>query len=91
MEFKTLCASFQELESTTKRNEMIDILAHLFQKSDLEDIDKICYFLVGKITADYEDIQLGMREQMSKSSLSLAFDLDESTVDQIYQEIGDLG
>ena len=70
---------------------MITILADLFQSSNKEEIDKICYFLVGNITADYKDIQIGMGEQMTKSSISLALDLDESEVDKKFQEIGDLG
>ena len=91
LEFKTLCNYFTNLEETTKRNDMIRILAELFQKSDEDEIDSICYFLVGAITADYKDIKLGMGEEMTKSSISLALEIGEEEVNTKFQELGDLG
>ncbi len=89
LQFKTLCNYFRRLEETTKRNEMISILAELFQETD--EVDSISYFLVGDITAGYKDIQLGMGEEMTKSSISLAFNLEEAEIDRRLQDLGDLG
>lgn len=91
MEFKTICNYFTNLEATTKRNEMISTLAELFQNADEEEIDSISYFLVGDITAGYKDIKLGMGEEMTKSSISLALELGEDEVNERFQKSGDLG
>ena len=70
---------------------MISILAELFQETDEDEIESISYFLVGDITAGYKDIQLGMGEEMTKSSISLAFNLEEAEIDRRLQDLGDLG
>jgi DNA ligase-1 len=91
LEFVALCDYFQKLENTTKRNRMTIILAKLFKKADVDEIDKICYFLSGKIAAEYKEIKLGVGEALIKSSISLAFKIDESVVEQEFQKQGDLG
>jgi hypothetical protein len=70
---------------------MIDILAELFQKSDEDEIDSIYYFLVGDIAADYRHIRLGMGEELTKYSISLALGLCKEEVEAKFQRIGDLG
>ena len=51
MKFNKLAQLFSELESTTKRLEMIDILSDFFkklkEKGDFEDLDRIIYLLQG--------------------------------------------
>jgi len=90
LEFKNL-QFFHDLATANKCNQMIDILAELFQKSDEDEIDSISYFLVGDIAADYRHIRLSMGEELTKSSISLALGLCKEEVEAKFQRIGDLG
>jgi len=56
MLFGELAQYFERIEKTTKRNEMMEILADLFRKVDKEEIDKIIYLLNGRVAPDYEKI-----------------------------------
>jgi DNA ligase-1 len=70
---------------------MINILAELFQRADVGDIDDIAYFLAGRITAGYKDVQLGMGDELMKSSLAIALEVEESSIQDKLRDIGDLG
>jgi len=49
MLFETLCEYFNRLEKISGKIEMINILADLFSKSDVKEIDKIAYLLIGAL------------------------------------------
>ena len=56
MKFLKLAQLFSKLEDTTKRLEMIDILASFFreikEKRDFSDLEKIIYMLQGQLKAE---------------------------------------
>lgn len=91
MLFNELSIFFQKLESTTKRNEMIGILAELFKNSEVEEIDKIIYILDGRVAPPYEKLEFGISEKLALRSISLAFMKDVIEIEKLYKEIGDLG
>ncbi|MFP3950619.1 MAG: ATP-dependent DNA ligase [Candidatus Bathyarchaeia archaeon] len=91
MLFEDLCNYFERLEETQSRNSMISILAELFQEATENNIDKICYFIAGDIVPGYKDINLGMGEEMTKASLSMATGMKETDIEERLREGGDLG
>ncbi len=91
MLFSELSIFFQKLESTTKRNEMMGILAELFQNSEVEEIDKIIYLLDGRVAPPYEKLEFGISEKLALRSISLAFMKDVIEIEKLYKGIGDLG
>lgn len=91
MKFSHLAKLFQELEETSSRNMMTDLLAELFKEATTENIDKICYFIMGEIAAGYKDIFLGIGDEMAKSAVALAAAVDKRRVEEEFKEIGDLG
>ncbi|MCS7202400.1 MAG: ATP-dependent DNA ligase [Dictyoglomus sp.] len=91
MFFNELSIFFQRLETTTKRNEMMIILAELFQKARVEEIDKIIYLLNGRVAPPYEKLEFGISERLALRSISLAFMKDLIEIERLYKEIGDLG
>ncbi len=70
---------------------MINTLAKMFKEVTAENIDKICYFVLGEIAAGYKDVQLGVGDEMAKSAIALAAGVDEEKVGEEMKEIGDLG
>ena len=91
MEFSRLAAFLERLEETTSRNAMISLLAEMMKEATVENIDVICYFVLGRIAAGYRDIQLGVGDEIAKSAIALAADVDEQKVSEELGTTGDLG
>ncbi len=81
----------EKLEKTASQNEMIRILAQVFNQSTEEEIDKICYYLVGQIYPSYKHVTLGMGEKMVQTAIALAGGKTKEVVEKKTREIGDLG
>jgi DNA ligase-1 len=91
LKFSHLVEVFKNLEETSSRNDMIDILAKLFKKATEENIDKICYFVLGNIAAGYKDVKMGMGDEMVKSAIAFVADMDENEVEKEMRQVGDFG
>ncbi|MFW6110746.1 MAG: ATP-dependent DNA ligase [Thermoproteota archaeon] len=91
MRFSHLTELFENLEKTSSRTQMTNLLAELFKKATSENIDKICYFTLGEIAAGYKNIYLGLGDEMTKSAIALAAAVDKQKVEEKFKEIGDLG
>lgn len=70
---------------------MTNLLAELFKEATPENIDRICYFIMGEIAAGYKDVYLGMGYEMVKSAVAFAAAVDKGTVEEEFKKIGDLG
>ena len=69
MKFSKLAQLFSELESTTKRLEMIDILSKFFKEiienKNYDDLDKIIYLLKGQLISNIKQFpKMGIAEKM---------------------------
>ena len=92
MLFDTLVDTYQRLESTTKRLEMTDILSDLFKEATSDEIDMIIYLTQGKIHPDWKgEPELGMAEKMVIETLIRVTGLKKASVEQLVQELGDIG
>ncbi len=91
MLFGELAQYFEKIEKTTKRNEMMEILADLFKKVDKEEVDKIIYLLNGRVAPDYEKIEFGMSEKLVLRAMALALKIPIFDLEKVYKEVGDLG
>jgi len=91
MLFKELSLYLERLEKTASRIEITKILAELFKKTSAEEIDKVCYLVLGGLAPSYEGLILNIAEKMMFRVLSKAYHKDISEVIKIYKEKGDLG
>jgi len=91
LKFSQLAEVFKSLEETSSRNDMIDILAKLIRKATEENVDKICYFVLGNIAAGYKNVKMGMGDEMVKAAIAFAADIGEDKVEKEMQRMGDLG
>lgn len=91
MKFSKLVEVFQNLEKTSSKNSMITILEKLFKKATEQNIDKICYFVLGNLVAGYKDVNIGMGDEMVKAAIALASNVDKKEVTELMQNAGDLG
>lgn len=91
MKFSQLATYFEQMEATSKRNELVQILADLFKKSDPEEIGQICYFVQGRIVPFYEPLEIGMAEKTIALAIAKAYDNEKKHVLDLYRKLGDLG
>ncbi|MFX0006891.1 MAG: ATP-dependent DNA ligase [Promethearchaeota archaeon] len=96
MRFNKLAVLFSELENTTKRLEMIDILSKFFTKikesKDFEDLDKIIYLLQGQLAPNIKQFpKMGIAEKMIIEALSIHSGVDAMRIKEVLVKKGDIG
>ena len=91
MKYSILANIFKQLDSTTKRLEMIDILITLFEKTPVDDFRKVIYLTSGKIGADYQELEFGFADKMVIKAIAKAVGKEEKKVSQLFKQKGDLG
>jgi len=96
MKFNILAQLFSDLESTTKRLEMIEILSSFFEKikdkQDFIDLDKIVYLLQGQLVPNIRQFpKMGIAEKMIIEALSVHSGIDGDRIKDVLRRKGDLG
>ena len=92
MPFSILADTFEKLERTTSRTQMVLYLVDLFKKTPPETIDKVVYFLQGKLWPDWKGLpELGVGEKTLIKAVSIALHVPEKTVEELAKRLGDLG
>jgi DNA ligase-1 len=89
--YSRLVEAYDELEATTKRLELTDILVSLYQETAAEDAVKVTYLNQGKLHPDFMGIEMGLGEKLVIRAVSVATGLPEEKVEKGYREKGDLG
>jgi len=80
-----------ELEETTLRNKITEILAQLFKKSSYEEIDKICYLVLGRLAPLYQSVEFNIAEKMMIKIIAYALGKPEEEILREFKKVGDLG
>src|SRR3989344_2281954 len=91
MTFHRLSEYFSQLESTTLRNKMVEILASLFKESKMEDIGKLAYLLQGRVAPLFEAIEFGLADKMMIRAIALGLQTTSERVIVEFKKEGDLG
>lgn len=96
MKFIQLATLLSELESTTKRLEMIDMLSEFFRKikkgQKFNDLDKIMYLLQGHLVSNIKQFKkMGLAEKMIIEALSLHAGIAKKKIKDILVKKGDIG
>ena len=96
MKFNKLAQLFSELESTTKRLEMIDILSKFFREiketGEFEDLDRIIYLLQGQLVPNIKQFpKMGIAEKMLIEALSIHSGIESKKIKEVLVKQGDIG
>jgi len=91
LKFSVLAKCFEDLEGTSSRLEMTDILANLFKDCTTEEIDKVVYMLQGTVAPPFRGIEIGMGEKFVQQAVSNASGVPKEEVVNQYKTLGDLG
>lgn len=91
MKFSTLASYFEKMEATTKRLELVDLLANIFKEAETNEIANICYFVQGRLAPFYEPLELGMAEKNVAAAIAENAGKTKEEILKEYQRVGDLG
>jgi len=91
MKFEELSVYLNDLEKTPSRLEITRILAELFSKSEVDEIDKIVYLILGSLAPSYKNIVFNLAERMMVEVLAKAYNEKKAKISAMYLEEGDLG
>ena len=90
MKYLKLAELYEELSSTTKRLEKIDILSKFLKHLHESDRD-IMYLLLGDIYPEYDKRKIGISNQLVIKAISKATGTDSKKVVGEWKVLGDLG
>ncbi|MEM4643510.1 MAG: hypothetical protein QXY51_02645, partial [Candidatus Bathyarchaeia archaeon] len=82
---------YEEIEATTKRLEMTDLLVGLLKKTPKEIIDKVVYLTQGKLYPDFVKLEIGVAERLAIKALARASGRSEAEIEDDLKKSGDIG
>lgn len=91
MLFRQLADYFSQVEETTSRNRMVEILAELFKVVDPDEIDKVIYLCQGQVVPPYQKLEFGIGEQLLADAIGQATGKTKEEVRRLYKRLGDYG
>src|SRR5947209_13793822 len=92
VEFARLAHTFEELEQTSSRLTLIELLTQLFRSIEQpEEIEQVCYLVQGRVAPFYVALEMGMAEKSVIRALALAYHTTPEQVEAGYATLGDLG
>ena len=82
----------QELEGTSSRLTLIELVTQLFRSIERpEEIEQVCYLVQGRVAPFFVALEMGMAEKSVTRSLALAYHTTPEHVEALYATLGDLG
>src|SRR5437764_12815052 len=91
VEFARLAHTFEELERTSSRLALIELLTQLFRSIERpEEIEQVCYLVQGRVAPFYVALEMGMAEKSVTRSLALPYRTMPENIEALYAMFGDL-
>jgi len=91
LQYSQIADIYEQIEATTKRLEMTDLLVNLLRSTPKEIIDKVVYFTQGKIYPDFVGLEIGVAEKLAIKALARTSGAKESEIEEDLKKSGDIG
>ena len=92
MEFANLAHTFEELERTSSRLALIELLTQQFRSIERPgEIEQVCYLVQGRVAPFFEALEMGMAEKTVARSIAMAYHTTPEHVEALYATLGDMG
>ncbi len=91
MKYFDLVTALGDMENTSKRLELTEILVKLFKITSSDTISKVIYLIQGKLGPNFMGIELGVAERLAIGAVSKSSGISTKYIEKIYQKTGDLG
>src|SRR5438552_4572334 len=79
------------MEATSSRNELVRILADVYQSSSADELQPITYLIQGRLAPFFEPVEIGLGERLLISAIALAYGAPKDDVVKLNRQTGDLG
>ncbi|KAF9925522.1 hypothetical protein FBU30_004686 [Linnemannia zychae] len=92
--YAALCQTFEQIEGTTKRLQILDYLVKFLIsviKLSPESLLTVIYLSINKLCPEYEGIELGIGESLLLKAIAESTGREMKKIKADYAEIGDLG
>ncbi|KAF9362052.1 hypothetical protein BGX34_006760 [Mortierella sp. NVP85] len=92
--YAALCQTFEQIEDTTKRLQILDYLVKFLIsviKLSPESLLTVVYLSINKLCPDYEGVELGIGESLLMKAIAESTGREMKKIKSDYAEIGDLG
>jgi DNA ligase-1 len=91
MEYKLLCDYYERLEKESSKLEKTKILAELFSRCSLEELEKVVFLVQGIVYPKYTQLELGVATQLMIKAMTKAYGTSEEKIEEEFARLGDLG
>ncbi len=91
MRYSKLANFYYQIEQTTSRIQMTNLLVELFKNTPKELIDDVVYLSIGRIAPEYTGLEYNFGEKLALKAISEVLGIDEHEVQKKVIETGDLG
>jgi DNA ligase 1 len=91
MLFRELVDTYEELDKTSSRLEMTDILSRFFKVADRGSLRKAVYLTQGQLYPDFNPQKLGMADKLLFRTLAFATGRKETAIQEMMIKEGDPG
>jgi len=91
MKYSKIVEIYDQIEATTKRLEMTDLLVQLVKETPKEEIDKVIYLTTGVLYPEYMGVELGIADKLGIKAIAEVSGRPEHVIEEDYKKTGDLG
>src|ERR1700741_3767780 len=91
MTFSELSGYLDQLEATSRRDDLVKILAELYTKSSPDEIQPVTYLIQGRLVPFFEPVEIGMGQKLVISAIAHAPGRPAPEVAELFNTRGDLG
>jgi DNA ligase-1 len=91
MEFSAFARQLDVIEQTSKRNQLVELLADLFRQTEPDEIQSMVYLCQGRLVPFFVPLEIGMGEKMVAQAIAGANQTAREEVLDLYGKMGDLG
>jgi len=91
LKYAVIADTYEKIEATTKRLEMIDLLVNLLKNTPIEVMGKVVYLTQGKIYPDFVNLEIGVAEKLAVKAVAWASGRKESEIQKNLEMAGDIG
>jgi DNA ligase-1 len=91
MDYADLVRYYEEIEATTKRLEMTDILVNMLRQVPPDEMRRVILLTQGKVLPDFAGPELGLAEKLVVKAIAFSTGLPDTEITALWKEKGDMG
>lgn len=91
MKFQKFAKVLEEIENTSSRIEMTDIVVRLLKSLKRSEVQEALYLMQGRVVPQFVDLEFNVARKLMMRALAKAYKLELATIEKKFSKKGDLG